>query len=154
MNLMFPQLPSHNHVISSASCPLIFSTVFLVNSFKFLVTSGNLFLSCLTSPLPSLNYSAKCCCPPAAAVSHFISSSLRSKPFGVFSHSLLSPCVRCCPPCLSSCCCPVCPSVWSPADRRVWAGCRTAWRTSSTPQCRLLAMLCRPGGSAPAASKS
>lgn len=63
----------------------------------------------------------------------------------------LSPCVQCCPPCWFSCCCLVFPSVWSPADRRVWAGCRTGWRTSSTPQCRLWGAPYRPDGSALAA---
>lgn len=58
-----------------------------------------------------------------------------------------SPYERCCPQHWTSCCFPVCPSEWSPAGKRVWAGCRTVWRTSSTPRCTLWATPCRPDDS-------
>lgn len=58
-----------------------------------------------------------------------------------------SPYERCCPQHWTSCCFPVCPSGWSRAGRKVWAGCRTVWRTSSTPRCMLWATPCRPGDS-------
>lgn len=145
---------SHYHFISSVSCPWIFSLVFLTS------------WSCLWLQVicvPPLFFLLSTILLNVVVHLHLLSSSSlclsfhliipQTQNFWLFSHFLLSPCVRCCPPCLSSCCCPVCPSVWSPADRRVWAGCRTAWRTSSTPQCRPSATLCRPGGSAPAASK-
>lgn len=58
-----------------------------------------------------------------------------------------SPYERCCPQHWTSCCFPVCPSGWSRAGRKVWAGCRTVWRTSSTPRCMLWATPCRPDDS-------
>lgn len=61
-----------------------------------------------------------------------------------------SPCGQCCPPHWTSCYCPACPLVWSPAGRRAWAICHTVWRTCSILQCRSSTALCHPVDSTPA----